>query len=1054
MRVRSLLLVAPLVSSVFLNGQTVDTAVLGTVVDSAQASIPNAEVMVGQTTMGVTRTARTNSEGFFEIRYLVPGEYVVEVKADGFRSEKRSGIVIQIGQQAKIAFVLQVGSVQQTLEVQATSPLLQTEDATLAGVVSSNRITNLPLNGRRFDDLAILTPGVQVLNPDNHSSSTAGSTIASNGGRPTWGQVNVDGITMVNNRSNYVNLFPSIDAIQEFKVQTGNYSAEYGGNAGTNVNVQIKSGTNQIHGNLFEFFRNDALDARNYFVPSPLPRNILKQNQFGATAGGPVVKDKTFFFLSYERIRSISESPSTTIVPTPAQRRGDFSATSTPVLDPLTNNNPFPGNIIPQARLNAVASSIVNQYMPTPNVSSGDINYAGSSLGDETVDQGIVRIDHYFSERDQLFAHYIGAHRSFPNRDLNPNFSFSGEYPMHNFQAQYIHTFNPLLINEFRMGFDLENVSQLSSRANTNFTIESLGINGMNVGGPNGRPLRPDEQGFPLLNISGYLGMGDDLAASNLDNSRTFQFVDNVIRTKGNHTLKFGGDARRLRDDATTNNWPFGSLSFTSDIANNSAASYMLGFPRTVLTPEGVPITASRQTRLAFYVQDDWKFSSRLTLNLGLRWDFFEVPTDVNGVTRTLLFPAGGAPMFYPAPGEVNHSLWDQNYKDFSPRIGFAYRLNSNTAIRAGYGLFYFGGQFDNINILQLNPPNGGSLTITNPSLNPIATIDNPIPAALYPTNPIFNAVTLPPDRRHPDTYLQSWNLQVSRQFGSSNLLEVAYVGNKGTHLDTSFKNFNQPAPGPGDIQPRRPYPTIARIRMQHYGANLSYNALQVRYERRMAKGVSATAAYAFSHTIDDTGETTNNGGCLCQLPTRVNERANSVYDQRQNLVVSFVWELPLAKSGKGAASLLVGGWAVEGIVAVASGSPFDVLQSFDGQNNDGLWERPNLVPGRQLSVANQDPANWFNTGAFAGSIYQYGNSPRNPLVGATTKNLNLSLRKNFKMPYSEAQSLEFRVEAFNAFNTPQFSNPDSSLGDGSFGRVTSTKNDNRLLQLALKYYF
>jgi len=1054
MRVRSLLLVAPLVSSVFLNGQTVDTAVLGTVVDSAQASIPNAEVMVGQTTMGVTRTARTNSEGFFEIRYLVPGEYVVEVKADGFRSEKRSGIVIQIGQQAKIAFVLQVGSVQQTLEVQATSPLLQTEDATLAGVVSSNRITNLPLNGRRFDDLAILTPGVQVLNPDNHSSSTAGSTIASNGGRPTWGQVNVDGITMVNNRSNYVNLFPSIDAIQEFKVQTGNYSAEYGGNAGTNVNVQIKSGTNQIHGNLFEFFRNDALDARNYFVPSPLPRNILKQNQFGATAGGPVVKDKTFFFLSYERIRSISESPSTTIVPTPAQRRGDFSATSTPVLDPLTNNNPFPGNIIPQARLNAVASSIVNQYMPTPNVSSGDINYAGSSLGDETVNQGIVRIDHYFSERDQLFAHYIGAHRSFPNRDLNPNFSFSGEYPMHNFQAQYIHTFNPLLINEFRMGFDLENVSQLSSRANTNFTIESLGINGMNVGGPNGRPLRPDEQGFPLLNISGYLGMGDDLAASNLDNSRTFQFVDNVIRTKGNHTLKFGGDARRLRDDATTNNWPFGSLSFTSDIANNSAASYMLGFPRTVLTPEGVPITASRQTRLAFYVQDDWKFSSRLTLNLGLRWDFFEVPTDVNGVTRTLLFPAGGAPMFYPAPGEVNHSLWDQNYKDFSPRIGFAYRLNSNTAIRAGYGLFYFGGQFDNINILQLNPPNGGSLTITNPSLNPIATIDNPIPAALYPTNPIFNAVTLPPDRRHPDTYLQSWNLQVSRQFGSSNLLEVAYVGNKGTHLDTSFKNFNQPAPGPGDIQPRRPYPTIARIRMQHYGANLSYNALQVRYERRMAKGVSATAAYAFSHTIDDTGETTNNGGCLCQLPTRVNERANSVYDQRQNLVVSFVWELPLAKSGKGAASLLIGGWAVEGIVAVASGSPFDVLQSFDGQNNDGLWERPNLVPGRQLSVANQDPANWFNTGAFAGSIYQYGNSPRNPLVGSTTKNLNLSLRKNFKMPYSEAQSLEFRVEAFNAFNTPQFSNPDSSLGDGSFGRVTSTKNDNRLLQLALKYYF
>jgi outer membrane receptor protein involved in Fe transport len=1053
MRLRLLAAAVLVACAVSLKAQTVDTAVLGTVNDPGQAAIPNAEVIIAQPATGLTRTVKTNADGIFELRYLVPGEYTIEIKADGFRSERRTGIEIQIGQQAKINFVLQVGSVQQTLEVQSASPLLQTEDATLAGVVTSNRITNLPLNGRKFNDLAILTPGVQVSNPDNHSSSTAGSTIASNGGRPTWGQVNVDGITMVNNRSNYVNVYPSIDAIQEFKVQTSNYSAEYGGNAGTNVNIQIKSGTNQFHGDLFEFFRNDAMDARNYFLPSPLPQNILKQNQFGGTVGGPIFKDKTFFFLSYEGIRSISEAPSTAIVLTPAQRRGDFSAYSSPITDPITNL-PFPGNIIPQSRLNPVATSIINQYMPLPNVFSGDTNYAGSSLGDQTVHQGIVRIDHYFSEKDQIFAHYIGAHRSFPNRDLNPNFSFTGDYPIHNFQAQYIHTFSPALINEFRAGFDFENVTQLSTRTNTGFTIQSLGIQGMNVGGPNGRPLRADEQGFPLLNISGYLGMGDDLASSNLDNSRTLQFVDNVTFTHGNHTLRFGGDARRLRDNATTNNWPFGNLSFTSDIAGNSAAAYMLGYPRTVLTPEGVPVTASRQTRLGLYTQDDWKVTPRLTVNLGLRWDFFEVPTDVDGVTRTLLFPPGQSPTFYPAPGQINHSLWNQNYKDFSPRVGLAYKLAQNTSLRAGYGMFYFGGQFDNINILQLNPPTAGSLTITNPAVNPLATIDNPIPAALYPTNPIFNAVTLPPDRRHPDTYLQNWNFQLSHQFGSSNLLEVAYVGNKGTHLDTSFKNFNQPDPGPGDIQSRRPYPTLARIRMQHYGANLSYNALQVRFERRLAKGVSVTAAYAYGHTIDDTGETTNGGGCLCQSPTRRAERANSLYDQRHNLVTSFVWEIPFAQSLNGVSKTVLGGWAVEGIVTLASGNPFDVLQSFDGQNDDGLWERPNLVGGQRLSVAHQGPANWFNTNAFAGSIYQYGNSPRNPFVGPGTKNLNLSLRKTFKMPYSEAHSLEFRAEAFNAFNTPQFSNPDSSLGDGSFGQVTSTKSDNRLLQLALKYYF
>ncbi|MFZ0595113.1 MAG: carboxypeptidase regulatory-like domain-containing protein, partial [Bryobacteraceae bacterium] len=266
--------------------QTVDTAILGIVTDSGQAVIPNATVTVTEPSTGLSRTVKTSPEGSYELRYLVPGEYTIEVKAEGFRAERRTGIEIQIGQSAKLDFVLQVGSVQQTLEVQSAAPLLQTENATLGGVVGTERIENLPLNGRKFDDLAKLTPGVQVYNPDNHSSSTDGSSISANGGRSIWGQVNVDGITMVNNRHNYVNLYPSVDAIQEFKVQTGNYTAEYGGNARTNVNIQIKSGTNQYHGDLFEFIRNDAMDARNYFTPSPLPQNILKQNQYGATVGG------------------------------------------------------------------------------------------------------------------------------------------------------------------------------------------------------------------------------------------------------------------------------------------------------------------------------------------------------------------------------------------------------------------------------------------------------------------------------------------------------------------------------------------------------------------------------------------------------------------------------------------------------------------------------------------------------------------------------------------------------------------------------------------------
>ncbi|MGA8594489.1 MAG: carboxypeptidase regulatory-like domain-containing protein [Bryobacteraceae bacterium] len=382
--------------------QTVDTAILGIVTDSGQAVIPNATVTVTEPSTGLSRTVKTSPEGSYELRYLVPGEYTIEVKAEGFRAERRTGIEIQIGQSAKLDFVLQVGSVQQTLEVQSAAPLLQTENATLGGVVGTERIENLPLNGRKFDDLAKLTPGVQVYNPDNHSSSTDGSSISANGGRSIWGQVNVDGITMVNNRHNYVNLYPSVDAIQEFKVQTGNYTAEYGGNAGTNVNIQIKSGTNQYHGDLFEFIRNDVMDARNYFTPSPLPQNILKHNQYGATFGGPIIKDKTFFFLSYEGLRSISQSPGTAIVLTPAQRAGDFSASSTPIVDPLIGN-PFPNNVIPQSRIDPVAQNIVNKYMPLPNI-SGAVNYSGASEGNLTVNQGIVRMDHYFSQNDQVLS--------------------------------------------------------------------------------------------------------------------------------------------------------------------------------------------------------------------------------------------------------------------------------------------------------------------------------------------------------------------------------------------------------------------------------------------------------------------------------------------------------------------------------------------------------------------------------------------------------------------------------------------------------------------------
>ncbi|MDQ6664969.1 MAG: TonB-dependent receptor, partial [Acidobacteriota bacterium] len=1017
------------------------------------AVIAGATVTINSPATGLARTVKTSQDGKYEVRYLVPGQYSVEAQASGFRTERTNSVTIQLNQQARIDFAMQLGEVQQTVEITSSSPLLQTENATLGEVISTERIVNLPLNGRSFVQLSVLTPGVRVTEPSQFTSSTNGSRIIANGARDSWMQVNIDGITMVNNRSNYVTLYPIIDALQEFKVQSGNYTAEYGGNAGANVNLQLRSGTNQFHGSAYEFLRNNTLDARSYFRPAPFAKDILRRNQFGTVVSGPIRKEKTFFLLGYEGIRSTQESAASNIVLTADQRAGNFSATGSPIVDPL-NGKPFAGNIIPSNRLDPVSVALVNKYMPLPNT-SGVVNYSGVTQGHLATDQGIVRVDQYFSQNDQLFVHYIRSRRDFPNYELNPNFYFNGTFPNSSLSAQYVHTFTPSLLNEVRFGFNLANVSVLSPRANTNFTIASLGINGLNVGGPSGRPLRKDEQGFPVLNISGYLGLGDDQAASNLDNSRTYQVVDNLSWIRGAHSLKFGGDIRRLYDDATTNNWPFGNMSFTGDLSGNAAADFILGYPRTTLTPEGVPVSKIRQWRYGAYVQDDWKATSNLTLNLGLRYDFYGQPHEINGVTRTLRFDLGPDPVLYPPPGTVA-DIYKNQYLYFSPRFGFAWRLPRNTVARGGYGIFYSAAQFDNMNILQLNPPTAGSLTVTNPAINPVATIENPVPASLYPGNPIFNVVSIPRDRKRHNAYMQNFNFQLSHQFTANDVLEVGWVGSKGTHVDTSLNNFNQPEPGPGPIQPRRPYPQYARIRLIAPDTNTVYHSLQSRFEHRFAKGLSLTAAYTWSHLIDDAGETINAGGCVCQNPRNrgAAERGNSLLDQRHRVVIGYIYEVPFTKGLTGIPGAILGGWQTGGILTFASGLPFNVTQSGDSENNDGIWERPNLVLGQSVTVPAKTPNQWFNTAAFSRAVFMYGNSPRDPLAGPGVNTWDLSASKSFKMPRLENHSLLFRAEFFNAFNAPQFANPGGTLGTGTFGRITSTSVPNRQIQFALKYIF
>lgn len=1080
--------------------QTVDTAIIGTVTDSTGAVIGGATVTATATATGVAKSAVTSSTGAYSITYLIPGTYDLKVSANGFNVEEEKGIVLQINQQAKMNVSLHVGGVSQVVEVAATPPLLQTEDASLGVVVGTESAANLPLDGRKFDDLAILTPGVTFSDPDDHTSSEGGSSINSYGNQVTWGQTNIDGVTMVSNRHAYVNLYPSVDAIAEFKVYTGNAEAEYGGGAGAVTNIQLKSGTNSFHGDLFEFVRNTDMDARNFFIVSPIPKQVLKQNQFGGTFGGPIIKDKTFFFGSYEGLRSVEFTAGISNVLTPAEITGDFSAllpgtvlkspcTGLPYTattpggpsnpgGPATNKLPgtnTTGGSCPDS-LSTVAQNIAKNYMPaqSPVTVNGD-NYSYFTGGDESVDQYILRLDHKINDTNQLAFHFLYAYRNFPEVLSDPVFKDTGTFPIYNMGLQYVHTFTPNLLNELRLGWEYEHQSQFTTLKGTSFTPASIGINGFGTGPNGGPPAWPaPEEGFPSMGFNEILGIGS--GGIGLDNGQTFQLVDNLTWVKGKQTLIFGGDIRHNQDNADTSNTPYGSITFNGSETGFDGADFMIGVPSSLITPEGDPLTASRQWRLGFYAQDNYKVSPNLTANIGLRWDEWAVPHnelttsgDINWTTSPPSLEAEPNP------------LWTISHKDFGPRVGLAYSLPHQMVVRAAYGMTFYGGQFDNINILQLNPPVDPSFSLTNgnsPSNPPTAQFSNMLGTGLAAA--VANVVSTEPDGKHPDLYLETWNLTLSKQFWN-NVLDVTYVGVKGEHQDTSLLNYNIGPPQFNTSAPNkttqqdRPYPTFGQMRVLDYHGASMYEGFTARLEHRMSHGLNLTAAYTWSRLRDNQGGDTNGSRNETQIAT-AKVWANGLTDERDNLAIAFVWQLPKVTNGYAAERAILNGWGINTIYHLQSGSPLYVSQSSDGQSNGNNFEYPDLAAGETgLAASQRTIGQWFNTSAFTEAIGHYGTAPRNPgtLAGPVTDPLTLAINRSFPLPI-EGNHLDFRAEAFNALNNPQFGAPGatcaasatpsatndlpgagpSCAGHGSFGKVTKTAVNNREIQLVLKYFF
>lgn len=1044
--------------------QTSSTSLLGIVTDPSAAPVAAAEVSATHVATNQVRSTTTNDQGYYALPALEVGEYRLTVKKPGFKTQVRPGVLLQVNQRLTVDFSLPVGDVAESIEVTGTLSALDTSNAALGTVVEQKKIVDLPLNGRNYAQLAWLVPGVTP--GQRHSNDTVNFSnpfqIAANGQRQFNTEVTMDGVSINSALLNQSNFRPSIDALQEFRVQTGNYSAEYGMLSGAHVNLVLRSGTNSIHGTLFEFFRHDKLDARDFFLPPAQQKTPFRQNQFGATVGGPVKRDSTFFFLSYEGFRKRRSNVGNAVVLTEAQRRGDFSALAAPLRDPDNSGQFFAGNIIPAGRQASQAQALL-EYLPFPNT-PGTLNYTGAVRQSANQDQGFVRLDHSLGSGDRLFLRYGISQQHVPEIQLNPNFSIVQDIRDQNVLLSYVHLFGPTTLNELRVGYNRANDVFFGPSREEFSPSRDLGITG----------VAEDEllRGVPSISIPGILGINEHFLVPLTQLDWTWSVSNNLTMTRGSHTVKAGLDIRKSRLDRFFQQDNRGTFTFTGTQTGNAIADFILGRPSATSRAVGQGIyNKIHQVRQGYYVQDDWRVNSKLNLNLGIRYEVMGVPEDSGGNLRTFDF---NTRQLVPEFG-VTQGLFRPDRNNFAPRFGFAYspfRLGGRqTVFRGGYGIFYNMPPLQIFTLMGNNPP--ASLTETfNVANGQFLTLANGFPGS--GTLPAFPAL-LPISEDFRAAYVQSWSLTIQQELSQGTVIEVGYVGSKSTRLDQTVP-LNMPTPGPGSNQQRRPMPDIGAMRFFSSDSNATYHGLQTRFERRAARGITILAAYTFSKTMDDNffaSSTPLNTARWAQDPVnRKAEKSLSSFHVPHRLSLTYLWE-PFT-GGTIAGSRVLGeitrNWQLSGTITLQSGLPFTVNVPGDPANLGafGTNIRPNRVGASRPDGFVQDPFLWINPAAFASpdkatdakciaspaSCTYYGNLGRLTEVGPGINNWDVGIARRF--PITESKILEFRTEFFNSFNRPHFDTPNRTTESPIFARITATNPQipNRDIQFALKFTY
>ncbi|HEV3217270.1 MAG TPA: carboxypeptidase regulatory-like domain-containing protein [Vicinamibacterales bacterium] len=1034
--------------------QSASSGIIGQVTDASKGSVPGATVTVVNVATNAQREAATDTEGRFSIQNLAPASYDIRVELSGFRTVELKNFELRQGEIARPAITLELATIAETVTVTTQAPLLQTQSASVSQTITQRQIEQLPVVGRNLLSLAALTPGVTPQSftrgtQFGAANSSRNQYVTVEGGRDSSTNYAVDGVYVRSLRFNNISLNPPLDVVQEVTVLRNAFSTEYGQGQAV-VSIITKSGANTPTGSVYEFLRNDKLTAKNYFDTTKPP---YKRNQYGATAGGAVTRNRFFFFAGYEGLRTTQGRTFFASVPDPTQLTGNFAALATPIVNPMTGQ-PFPGNVIPASAFSKFATTLL-PTIPGPN-NPGPNNYRIVQNFADNADTATIRTDQVFSSKQNLFERFMWYNGS----QLNPGAFTTTDMPQkgRNLAVGETWVISPSLVNEIRFGYNnAYHIVRPISLDNRNW-VGDIGLRNL-AGGTD-----PIDYGRPGFTIQGFSGNGEGGITQGATENM-FSISNATSWVKGSHNVRFGIGAQYRRFQHLTEVPPRGGFTFNGQFTGSPVADFLLGWCSTCTGSFGSSRSTYTSPTFAPFMDDVWNVSRDFTLQMGLRWEYLGPWAEINGIEGSF-DPASGKIAYHKVPANLPAQLVPltiatngfypagivkKDLDNFGPRVGGAYTLNDRTVIRSGFGVYYDNLNLNELQFTRLVPPFYGQYSLQPTATNLSYNADTLFPGlANIPQFPApFSTST-----NNQTAYTTQWNANVQRTFGADYVVEVAYTGSVSRHEHKRF-NINQATPGTTPIETRVPYPAFqSAILFSSDAGHGNFKGVSVRLDKRYASGLFFTASYQLSKAMDNgSGEIEANDTAYATNPDA--DWGLSRYDQRHRAAFSYGYELPFGDgkrwlSSGGLANDLFGGWQVTGVMRFASGFPFTITSANVCQCGSYVPQRVNFAPGRgdKGKLSNPTPTLWFDPTAYVvPPLGTQGNAGRNTVIGPGTQRVDLSLSK--RVPAGRTRT-EVRVEVYNLLNHVNFGTPASNISNNTVGTITSA-DDGRNVQLGLR---